>query len=165
MNKKIIVLSGLFFSFSVGMISSAHAAVEHPLGMVVAVEREMDTRLDECAAKFEKVESKGEQGNTYLKVQCEVDIFPKNDLEEEVSSSLYEVPDMDLRTVLVNIKGTNINVYLNSEQNGYSVSTSTWNMEYLPELKDVTKEDFLKAAKKLLDRFPKLTVKVYKVVQ
>ena len=150
------VLVSSFFCFADTKV------LESPLGPVVAVERKFVLDPADCSNNFKKRYTG--DNKEYLWLSCRVELAPASDEEEGLSSSLNKI-DYDQRKVLLTeIRGSKIWIDLDDTLNGYEIETNGWNKDYYPELEKITKEDFLKAAQPLFEKFPEITVKLIKVV-
>ena len=157
---------GLYvFACVVGLGSFCFAdkkGVESPLGPVVAVERKFILDSVDCGTSFKK--NYTGDNKEYIQLSCEVAVFPYSDEEAPISSSL-DVDYDNRRALLTELRGTKIWINVDSMLNGYEIETAGWSKNYHPELEKITKEDFLKAAQQLFDKFPEMTVKLIKVVR
>lgn len=164
MKKLVIILSSLLvvLTFAVSGFSKAPqsrklaqaAATETEIGSVKAFERTYELSFDACQknTKFNEPKKKGHDAS----FECDIDIFPDTGEELYLSNSLGTEDksiiikqDKQGQDIIVRLRiyfGFRINVY--------------WH----PELTTVSKEEFLAAAKQLINKHPRVTEKLIKVV-
>jgi len=137
--------------------------LETPLGSLTAVERKFVLDPVDCSNNFKKKYTG--DNKEYLWLSCRVELVPDSDEEEGLSSSLDKIDYDQRKTLLTEIRGNKIWIVLDDRLNGYEIETNGWHKDYHPELEKITKEDFLKAAQPLFEKFPEITVKLIKVVK
>ena len=171
MKKSLIILGCLLvvLTFAVSGFSKApqrklaqDKGSEKVLGPVIGIERQMTLDIESCDKYFERQERK-DYDQTYISYSCDVPIFQKNDEEEELSTSLSNVDYYNRRTLLKNICDRPYYLDINAAPNGFEIYSSSYAIESCPDAGKITKEEFLKTAKILIDKFPTITVKVMKV--
>ena len=160
--KKTVILGAFAFFMMVAVSWAQEKGTEKVLGPVIAVEREFALDLNACGDAFEKEIDE----DNYISFRCKVFVFPKSDEEGTLSASLDDVRYKDRSAVLATLRNTQIDIYLlQSSSTAYEIRSNSRYLETYPQLRDVTKEDFLKVAKTLIDKFPKVSVKLIKVVK
>ena len=171
MNKSLVILGSLIvvFMFSgVGFSKGPQRKVaqdkktETVLGPVIMVERQINLDVESCGAHFEKRYSIGSD-DQYVSYQCDVPVFEKSDEEEKISSSLNNIPYDQRKALIKDVCNNHFEASLMMTPNGFQIDTSSSSVKQCPDADKVTKEEFLKAAKTLIARFPSATVKSIKV--
>ncbi len=125
-------------------------ASEKVIGSVTAVERTFTLDFDACSENTKYIEP-----TKYFSIpqfECKVHVFPDNSEEIELSNSLDDVEDRRIEVK------QGVTAFLYVKNFGFKISAN-WQPN-----QTVTKEEFLAAAQKLINKFPQASVKLLKVV-
>ena len=164
MKKSLIILGSLVIVLAVAVSGFSKSpaqrklaqsnATEKELGAVKAFQRDFSLNFEACQqnTKFIPPAKKGYSSE----LKCEVTVFPETGEEEGLSNSL---DDQDTYILIKQDKwGNDITAHLDTYFSGFTIHTS-WGSDT-----EVTKEEFLAAAQKLIDKFPKVSAKLIRVV-